>query len=109
MPADVREGLGDQEKQKKPRARPPVDDDSVTMPAWMFKVLHIKVGEPVCIMLDLSIVMEQEKLVERALQSVSLFPLQRNYKDMLNGAAAGKAGKVGVAAARADAKGPELA
>ena len=108
-PADVREGLGHQEKQKKPRARPPVDDDSVTMPAWMFKVLHIKVGEPVCIMLDLSIVMEQEKLVERALQSVSLFPLQRNYKDMLNGAAAGKVGKVGTGAPRADAKGPELA
>jgi len=75
----------------------------------MFKVLHIKVGEPVCIMLDLSIVMEQEKLVERALQSVSLFPLQRNYKDMLNGAAAGKVGKVGTGAPRADAKGPELA
>jgi len=30
-----------------------VDDDTVTLPAWLFKELKIQVGDPVCIAIDL--------------------------------------------------------
>lgn len=81
--SEERRAMGGQERRRKIQMREEVDDDSVTLPAWMFKALQLKEGEPICLSLDLSLLSQQDRLVSAALLSVSLFPLQRDYRSLI--------------------------
>ena len=55
------------------------DDDTVTLPAWLFKELKIRAGDPVCIAIDLrqSLAEVQSELLARGyrMRKVCLQPL----------------------------------
>ena len=59
------------------------DDDSVTLPAWVFVELQIQVGKPVSVTLDKALFELQEPLKTRfKLMYLKLEPLQANYMEM---------------------------
>lgn len=52
-----------------------LDDDTVVIPEWILKQIGLKVGEPICITLDLRIVLDQERLLSLALKSITVMPM----------------------------------
>jgi hypothetical protein len=63
------------------------DDDSVSMPAWMFKSLKIKVGDQVSVSLDLAQLLIQNKLKwDFSARKVVIQPMNINYIEMAMGA-----------------------
>lgn len=67
-----------------------LDDDTVVVPEWILKTLGLQVAEPICITLDLRMVLQQERLLSLALKSVTLMPMQKDYKNMGKKAVVGK-------------------